>query len=66
MDYAISLGARLLTLVEAQAYIAEKGQLLTTGNINVYVPVGDPSNRDWMMIGNAGTSYPTGYSHVTN
>ena len=54
MDYAISLGARLLTLVEAQAYITEKGQLLAAG-ANVYVPVGDPSNRDWMMIGNAGT-----------
>ena len=42
---------RIPTLEEGQAYIAQKGQLITSGDTNVYVPVGDPSNRDWMMIG---------------
>ena len=41
-------------MIEVESY----QQLITTGDTNIYVPVGDPSSKDWMMIGKDGAIEP--------
>ena len=55
-DNAIASGGRLPSLSEAAGMIEKYGAQGNRGD-NVLVPVGDPSNKDWMWIS---YYYPSG------
>jgi hypothetical protein len=61
-NFARAQGGRLATFNEAKALVdANGGAAFVTGDM--WVPVGDPSNKDWIQIGDHASHFP-GKSHV--